>query len=284
MQIRPRRLRQNEAIRNLVAENIITNHDLIYPIFIKEGEGIKESIETMPGIYRWSLDTVMTEIEEALKLGIRAIALFPVIPIEQKSLDASEAYNPDGFTQKAIRVIKSKFPQLLIVSDIALDPYTIHGHDGLLENGRIANDATVEALCRMALVQAQAGSDIVAPSDMMDGRIGAIRQALDKHGFHNTMIMSYTAKYASCLYGPFRDALGSLGSSTLEEHGLTEADVPKDKKTYQMLPNNAREAGRELSLDLNEGADIVMVKPASWYLDVVQNYKKHSPVPVAHIK
>ena len=234
----------------------------------------------MPGIYRWGLDSILGEIEAAVKLGIKAIALFPVIDPSLKDETAKEALNPNGLSQRAIKAIKRRFPEILIVTDIALDPYTSHGHDGLLEDGKIVNDKTVEILAQMSVVQAEAGSDIVAPSDMMDGRVGAIRESLDEAGFQDTMIMSYTAKYASCLYGPFRDALGSLASSLRGEAEAIQ-NIPKDKKTYQMNPANSIEACKELMLDTDEGADIVMVKPASWYLDVIRDFKSQSQLPVA---
>ncbi|MDA1021243.1 MAG: porphobilinogen synthase [Cyanobacteria bacterium] len=273
---RPRRLRLNAMLRDLVEENRVTANDLIYPLFIKEGETTKEAIKSMPGIYRWGLESILTEIQSATELGIKAIALFPVIDQSLKTESAQEAINPNGLTQRAIKTIKTKFPDLLVISDIALDPYTNHGHDGLIQNGKVINDATVKQLAAMAVVQAEAGADIVAPSDMMDGRVGAIRHALDEAGFQDTLIMSYTAKYASCLYSPFRDALGSLGSQDQVQH-----QGPQDKKTYQMNPANSLEAIKELELDIMEGADIVMVKPASWYLDIVKNFKEQSHVPVA---
>ena len=282
MQNRPRRLRLNQHIRNLVQEHSITAHDLIYPVFIKEGENSQEAISSMPGIYRWGTESILRELEEAQGLGISAIALFPVIDDQFKTLNAEESYNPEGLTQRAIRRIKEEFPGLLLITDVALDPYTIHGHDGILEDGKIVNDKTVEILTLMSLAQAEAGSDIVAPSDMMDGRISAIRHKLDKHGYDDTLIMAYTAKYASSLYAPFREALSSLGAKksntlTLEK----ELSIPQDKKTYQMNIANSKEALKELELDLAEGADIVMVKPAGWYLDIVQQFKSKSNVPIA---
>lgn len=273
---RPRRLRTSKSVRDLVQETQVTANDLIYPLFIKEGESSKEAIKSMPGIYRWGLDSILGEVESATKLGIKAIALFPVIDPSLKDETAKEALNPDGLTQRAIQTIKQHFPETLLVTDIALDPYTSHGHDGLLRDGKIINDETVEILAKMAVVQAQAGSDIVAPSDMMDGRVTAIRAALDQASCQDTLIMSYTAKYASCLYGPFRDALGSLGSEA-----QSSKQGPEDKKTYQMNPANSIEALKELELDLDEGADIVMVKPASWYLDIISKFKAHSNRPVA---
>ena len=279
--IRPRRLRLNAMLRDLVQETKVTANDLIYPLFIKEGEDSKEAIKSMPGIYRWGLKTILTEIQSATELGIKAIALFPVIDPSLKTELAEEASNPEGLTQRAIKTIKAKFPELLVISDIALDPYTSHGHDGLIQNGKVINDETVEILAQMAVVQAQAGADIVAPSDMMDGRVGAIRHALDEAGFQDTLIMSYTAKYASCLYGPFRDALEAASLRATESGAAISQVVPADKKTYQMNPANSTEANKELNHDLLESADIVMVKPASWYLDIVKNFKEQSHVPVA---
>ncbi len=285
MQNRPRRLRLNQHIRNLVQEHSITAHDLIYPVFIKEGELSQEAIASMPGIYRWGTESVLRELEEAQELGIRAIAIFPVIAEQFKTLNAEESYNPEGLTQRVIRRIKEEFPDLLLITDVALDPYTSHGHDGIIEAGKVINDKTVEILTKMALAQAEAGSDIVAPSDMMDGRIAAIRTKLDKHGYDDTLIMAYTAKYASSLYAPFRDALSSLGakskSNTLVlEREMTET-IPQDKKTYQMNIANSKEALKELELDLAEAADIVMVKPAGWYLDIVSQFKARSTAPIA---
>lgn len=289
MQIRPRRLRLNPNIRDLVEENSISANDLIYPLFIKEGEKSQEVISSMPGIYRWGLESILSEIEDAAKLGIKALALFPVIDSSLKTLDAKEAYNPNGLKQRAIRKIKENFPELILISDVALDPYTVHGHDGLLREGKIINDDTVAILAKMAVVQAEAGSDIVAPSDMMDGRIAAIRTNLNNSGFEDTLIMSYTAKYASSLYAPFRDALGSLGSKKSERgidcHVATaprnDVLIPEDKKSYQMNIANSKEALKELELDIAEGADIVMVKPAGWYLDIIKEFKSKANIPVA---
>ncbi len=282
---RPRRLRLNQHIRNLVQEHSITANDLIYPVFIKEGEQSQEAISSMPGIYRWGIESVLKEIEDAERLGIRAIAIFPVIDERFKTLNAEESYNPEGLTQRAIRRIKQEFPEILLITDVALDPYTSHGHDGILEDGKIVNDKTVEILTKMALAQAEAGSDIVAPSDMMDGRIAAIRTKLDQHSYHDTLIMAYTAKYASSLYAPFREALSSLGFKNKSNTIVLEKDVieaiPQDKKTYQMNIANSKEALKELELDLAEAADIVMVKPAGWYLDIVSQFKARSTAPIA---
>lgn len=280
---RPRRIRSNKAIRNLTRENNISIDDLIYPVFVKEDLNELESINSMPGIYRNTIESLLFEMDELTRRGLKAVAIFPVIPQSQKSLDAKEAYNPEGFTQRVIRELKIRFPELLVITDVALDPYTIHGHDGLIKEGKILNDETVEVLQKMALAQAEAGSDIVAPSDMMDGRVEAIRNILEENNFKDTMIMSYTAKYASCLYGPFRDALGSLGSQENSSSNLLTKEIvaPKNKLSYQMTPANTKEALKELELDIAEGADIVMVKPASWYLDIIRDFKENTNLPVA---
>lgn len=300
---RARRLRKNSSIRNLVSETKLHADDFVYPIFIKENLSGREKINSLAGQDYLSPDELQHEIDELLNLGINAIALFPVLNPSCKSSDAAEAYNRDNFLNKTVELTqKTHGDNVSIITDIALDPYTSHGHDGLLIDGKIANDKTVEVLCKMALSQAQAGADIVAPSDMMDGRVAAIRETLDRNGFEDVMIMSYTAKYASSLYGPFRDALGSLGSKekpviasstgAKQSHDkeitssatLPRNDkqtIPSDKKTYQMNFANKKEALRELEMDIEEGADIVMVKPASWYLDVIQQFKENSSVPVA---
>ncbi|MDA8692189.1 porphobilinogen synthase [Candidatus Pseudothioglobus singularis] len=266
---RPRRLRKQEFNRSLVRENTLTANDLIYPLFVIEGESIKEKIDSMPGIERLSIDQLLIEAKEIVDLKIQAIALFPVISSEKKTEDAEESYNSDGLVQRAVRALKRSFPELAVITDVALDPFTSHGQDGLIDsNGYVLNDETVEILIKQALSHAEAGADIVAPSDMMDGRIGAIRNALEESGFKNTNILSYAAKYASSFYGPFRDAVGSslsLGKS--------------DKKTYQMDPGNANEAIREVELDINEGADMVMIKPGLPYLDIVSNVKQTFGVP-----
>lgn len=281
---RPRRNRETKNVRALVQENHLTKSDFIYPVFVKEGTNLKEEIKSMPGIHRFSIDTLVDELKEVVELGIKGIALFPVIDSSKKTELAEESFNPDGLTQRAIRQIKEIFPELLVISDVALDPYTSHGHDGIIGGSnwnpptqRVLNDETVRILGRMAVEQACAGADIVAPSDMMDGRVGYIRSELDKHGFTDVGIMAYTAKYASCFYSPFRDALGSLGS----KESARNFGIPKDKKSYQMNPANSIEALRELELDLNEGADFVMVKPASFYLDIIHQFKEISNVPVA---
>lgn len=266
---RLRRARQSQAIRDLVAEHTLTVNDLIYPMFVVEGYHTRERVPSMPGVFRFSLDCLLEALKEVVALGIKAIALFPVVSLSKKSLLAEEAFNPDGLMQKAIVEIKAHYPQLLIIGDIALDPYTIHGQDGIIDaSGYVLNEQTTEVLVQQALAQAQAGIDIVAPSDMMDGRIGAIRVALEENGFSNTMILAYAAKYASNYYGPFRDAVGSAAN-------LGKAD----KKQYQMNPANIDEALHEVALDLQEGADIVMVKPGLPYLDVVNQVKNKFKVP-----
>ena len=266
---RPRRLRKQEFNRSLVRENTLTVNDLIYPLFIIEGENIKEKIDSMPGIERLSIDQLLIEAKEIVDLKIQAIALFPVISSEKKTEDAEESYNSDGLVQRAVRAVKRSFPELAVITDVALDPFTSHGQDGLIDsNGYVLNDETVEVLIKQALSHAEAGADIVAPSDMMDGRIGAIRNALEESGFKNTNILSYAAKYASSFYGPFRDAVGSSGSLG-----------KSDKKTYQMDPGNVNEAIREVELDINEGADMVMIKPGLPYLDIVSNVKQTFGVP-----
>jgi porphobilinogen synthase len=266
---RPRRLRRTETLRRMVRENALTVDDLIYPMFMMSGEAQKVEISSMPGCYRFTLDLLLAEIAEIYSLGIGAIALFPVIPENLKDDTGSESYNPDGLVQRTVKAIKQAVPEIIVITDVALDPFTTHGHDGIVdENGVILNDPTVEVLVKMSLSQAEAGSDMVAPSDMMDGRIGAIRQALDAAGYIDTRILAYSAKYASAYYGPFRDALGS---------------APKfgDKKTYQMDAANSREAIKEVALDIAEGADIVMIKPALAYLDIIRKVKDYTNVPVA---
>ena len=266
---RPRRLRRTATLRKMVRETILTVDDLIYPMFVMEGESTKIEIVSMPGCYRYSLDLLLEEIAAVSQLGINAIALFPVIPEEQKDDTATESYNPEGLVQETVKAIKNAVPEIIIITDVALDPFTTHGHDGLVdENGKILNDQTIEVLVKMPLSQAEAGADFVAPSDMMDGRIGAIRQALDAEGYINVGILAYSAKYASAYYGPFRDALDS---------------APKfgDKKTYQMDAANAKEALKEIELDIAEGADIIMVKPALAYLDIICQVKSATNLPVA---
>lgn len=267
MNIRPRRNRKSAAIRNMVAETHLGVEHLIYPIFLKDGKGIKEEINSLPGNYRWSIDTLLHELESCLSLGIKTIDIFPAVDESLKDKTATYSYADDNFYLKAIRAIKEKFPELMVMTDVAMDPYSSDGHDGLVENGEILNDATLPILAKMAVAQAQAGADIIGPSDMMDGRVGVIREALDLNGFEETSIMSYTAKYASAFYGPFRDALNSA-----PKHG--------DKKTYQMNPSNRREALLEAELDIEEGADMIMVKPALCYLDVIHELKSNFSVPV----
>jgi len=260
---RPRRLSRTDWSRRLVQENTLSSNDFIYPVFLLEGKGREEEVKSMPGVSRVSLDLLLPIAQECVQLGIPVMALFPVISNELKSADGQEAFNPNGLIPLAIKEIKKQFPNLGIMTDIALDPYTSHGQDGIIDDeGYVINDVTVGALVKQALIHAQAGVDIVAPSDMMDGRIAAIRDALEAHGFIHTQIMAYSAKYASAFYGPFRDAVGSAGN------------IGKgNKKTYQMDPANSDEAIREVSLDIEEGADMVMVKPGMPYLDIVKRVK-----------
>jgi len=266
---RPRRMRKHANTRKLMRENSLSCDDLIYPIFITEGNSVREKIESMPGIERLSIDELIKELKELTKLKIPAIALFPVVPMEKKSLDAHEAFNPDGLAQKAVKEVKSKYPDMMVITDVALDPFTTHGQDGIIDSsGYVLNDETVEVLCKQALSHAKAGADIVAPSDMMDGRIGSIREELENNGFIHTKILAYSAKYASSYYGPFRDAVGSasnLGASS--------------KESYQMDPGNSDEAIREVSLDIEEGADMVMIKPGLPYLDIVYRVKETFGMP-----
>ncbi len=260
---RPRRLRRTDWSRRLVQEHQLSAKDLIYPVFLLEGKNRQEEVQSMPGVSRVSLDLLIPIAQECVKLGIPVMALFPVISNELKSPDGQEAFNPNGLIPMAVKELKKHCPDLGIMTDIALDPYTSHGQDGIIdENGYVLNDVTVEALTKQALTHAQAGVDMVAPSDMMDGRIGAIRDALEAHGFIHTLIMAYSAKYASAFYGPFRDAVGSAGN-------LGKGN----KKTYQMDPANSDEALREVALDIEEGADMVMVKPGMPYLDIVRRVK-----------
>ena len=266
---RPRRLRRDVFTRNLVRENTLLVSDLIYPVFVTEGIKRREAIASMPGVERLSLDLLLPVAEECVKLGIPVMALFPVIDASLKTFDGKEALNPDGLVPRVVRQLKSHFPDLGVMTDVALDPFTTHGQDGLPdENGYILNDETTELLVKQALTQAEAGVDIVAPSDMMDGRIAAIRQALEGNGFIHTRIMAYSAKYASAFYGPFRDAVGSAAN-------LGKAD----KKVYQMDPGNIDEALREVAMDIAEGADMVMVKPGMPYLDVVRRVKDEFKIP-----
>ena len=266
---RPRRMRRDDSTRRLMRENHLHVDDLIYPIFIIEGEQTREPIESMPGIERVSIDELLKEAADLVRLDIPAVALFPVPPADKKSEDAAEAWNPDGLAQTAVKALKEKFPELGVITDVALDPFTPHGQDGLInEQGYVMNDETIKALVKQAVSHADAGADIVAPSDMMDGRVAAIRSALEKSGHTNTRILAYSAKYASAFYGPFREAVGSsanLGGG--------------DKKTYQMDPANSDEALREVDLDVSEGADIVMVKPGLPYLDIVSRVKETFHMP-----
>lgn len=265
---RNRRLRTNDAIRSLVREHIITPHDFLVPIFVVEGERIKEEISSMPGYYRYSLDLLSNEVRELWSLGLKSVLLFVKVPDNLKDNKGTEAINPNGLMQRAIKTVKEATPDMLVMTDVALDPYSSYGHDGIVENGEIINDDTCKVLAEMSLSHAQAGADFVAPSDMMDGRIFAIRELLEKENYKNTGIMSYSAKYASAFYGPFRDALDS-------------APGFGDKKTYQMDFGNRDEAIKETLIDIDEGADIVMVKPGLCYLDIVRDIRNMVDVPIA---
>ncbi|WP_026956544.1 porphobilinogen synthase [Algoriphagus vanfongensis] len=268
MNRRPRRNRKSEVVRNLVEETTLSVNDLIFPLFLIPGEKKKVEVDSMPGIYRFSIDKMLEEIESCMKLGVKSFDVFPAYPEELKDSVASESYNPETFYLKGLREIKKNFPELCLMSDVAMDPYSSDGHDGLVQNGKILNDETLAILSKMALAQADAGVDILGPSDMMDGRVGYLRDELDENGFTETSIMSYTAKYASAFYGPFRDALDS---------------APKfgDKKTYQMNPANSQEALIEADLDIEEGADFLMVKPALAYLDIIKLLNENYPLPIA---
>ena len=267
--VRMRRSRRTPSLRNLVAETTLSSADFIYPVFVLEGKGRREEVPSMPGISRKSIDLLLKELAEVRDLGIPAVALFPIIDQAKKTLDGSECANPEGLVQRTVRAIKEKLPELTVMTDVALDPYTTHGQDGIIDDaGYVLNDVTVAMLVRQALSHAEAGADVVAPSDMMDGRIGAIRAALEENGHINTVILAYAAKFASSFYGPFRDAVGSaanLGSG--------------DKSTYQVAPANGDESVREVGLDLDEGADIVMVKPAMPYLDIIRRVKETYAAP-----
>ncbi|MFP1862940.1 porphobilinogen synthase [Lonsdalea quercina] len=266
---RLRRLRRHDFSRRLVAENQVTVNDLIYPVFVMEGKATRQEVPSMPGVYRLTIDELVKEAEIVAKLGIPVLSLFPVIEADKKSLHAEESYNPDGLVQRAVRALKAAVPELGLLTDVALDPYTTHGQDGIIDDdGYVVNDITKTILVRQALSHADAGAEIVAPSDMMDGRIRAIRNQLETQGLVNTQIMAYSAKYASCFYGPFRDALGSSGNLK-----------GGNKKTYQMDPANGAEALQEIAQDLQEGADMVMVKPGMPYLDVVRQVKDTFGVP-----
>ncbi|WP_425402164.1 porphobilinogen synthase [Ferrimonas futtsuensis] len=264
-----RRMRRHDFSRRLMAESQLSVNDLIYPVFVLEGNARKELVDSMPGVERLSIDLLIEEARELVELGVPAVALFPVTPQEKKSLGAEEAYNPEGLAQKAVRALKREFPELGVITDVALDPFTTHGQDGIIDDeGYILNDITTEVLVKQALSHAEAGADVVAPSDMMDGRIGAIRDALEAAGHVNTQILAYSAKYSSSYYGPFRDAVGSAGNLK-----------GGNKHTYQMDPANSDEALQEVAMDIEEGADMVMVKPGMPYLDIVRRVKSELQVP-----
>jgi len=268
MMRRPRRNRKNQVIRDMVEETSVTTKDLIFPLFLIEGKNVRTEVSSMPGIYRLSADLLLKEVEECMNLGIRAFDIFPAVEDHYKDKTATKSYDPEFFYLRALSEVKKKFPEACIMTDVAMDPYSSDGHDGLVKDGKILNDETLDILGRMALAQAATGIDILGPSDMMDGRVGYIRQILDKNGFQDVSIMSYTAKYASGFYNPFRDALDS---------------APKfgDKKTYQMNPANSREALIEAELDVAEGADFLMVKPGLPYLDIISRLKQHVNLPIA---
>jgi porphobilinogen synthase len=270
---RMRRMRRDDFSRRLMSENQLTVNDLIYPVFVLDGENQREAIASMPGVERKSIDLLLEEAQELVDLGIPAIAIFPVTPVDKKSLMAEEAYNPEGLAQRTVRALKAKFPELGVITDVALDPFTTHGQDGIIgESGKdknyVLNDITKDILVKQALSHAQAGADVVAPSDMMDGRVGAIREALEKQGFVNTRILAYSAKYASNYYGPFRDAVGSASNIK-----------GGNKNSYQMDPANSDEALHEVAQDIAEGADMVMIKPGMPYLDIVRRVKDTFQVP-----
>lgn len=266
---RLRRMRKDDFSRRLMAENQLTVNDLIYPVFVLEGENQKEAVSSMPGVERKSIDLLLEEAQELVDLGIPAIAIFPVTPSDKKSLMAEESYNPEGLAQRTVRALKAKFPELGVITDVALDPFTTHGQDGIIDDeGYVLNDITKEILVKQAVSHAEAGADVVAPSDMMDGRVGAIREALEDAKFVNTRILAYSAKYASNYYGPFRDAVGSAGNLK-----------GGNKYTYQMDPANSDEALYEVAQDIAEGADMVMVKPGMPYLDIVRRVKEEFKVP-----
>ena len=270
---RNRRLRTNESIRSLVRETILSPNDFIVPLFVVEGNGIKEEIPSMPNYFRLSLDLLEKEVKELAKLNLKSVLVFVKVPDHLKDNKGTEALNPNGLMQRAVKVIKNAVPEMIVMTDVALDPYSVYGHDGVIENGMIVNDLTSAILAEMSCSHAEAGADIVAPSDMMDGRILDIREALEDEGYVNTGIMAYSAKYASAHYGPFRDALDSAP--------VDAQNIPKDKKTYQMDYHNRIEAIRETRMDIDEGADIVMVKPGIAYLDIVREVKNAFDVPVA---
>lgn len=273
MHIRPRRNRRSAAIRGLSQETHLQPGHLVQPFFLVEGTGQKVAIPSLPGMFRLSIDGILEEMETCMALGVQSFILFPAIPDDRKDKTATYSYDPENFYLQAARAIKARFPDCCLISDVAMDPYSIDGHDGLVANGAILNDESLPILAKMAVAQAEAGFDLLGPSDMMDGRVGYLRDALDEAGFTQTGIMSYTAKYASAFYGPFRAALDSAPRE--------DADIPKDKKTYQMNPANAREALIEAQLDTEEGADFLMVKPALNYLDVIALFKQNFELPIA---
>ncbi|MGA8855308.1 MAG: porphobilinogen synthase [Christiangramia sp.] len=270
---RNRRLRTNESIRSMVRETIISPNDFIVPLFIVEGKNVKDEIASMPGYYRYSLDLIEKEVKELWKLGLKSVLLFVKVAEGLKDNAGKEAINPEGLMQRAVKTVKNAVPDMVVMTDVALDPYSAYGHDGIIDAGKVLNDDTTAVLAEMSLSHAKAGADFVAPSDMMDGRIFEIRSLLEDEGFHDTGIMSYSAKYASAFYGPFRDALDSAP--------VEAQNIPKDKKTYQMDPSNRDEAIRETLMDIDEGADIVMVKPGLCYLDIVRDIRNAVNVPVA---
>ena len=272
---RPRRLRRTSGLRSMVQEHNLNAADFIYPLFVHEGDQI-EPISAMPGANRWSLDHLMGEVERAWQLGIRCVVLFPKVAESLKTEDAAECFNEKGLIPRAIRRLKKELPEMTVMTDVALDPYSCDGHDGIVSSeGVVLNDETIEFLCRQAVVQAQSGADLIGPSDMMDGRVGAIRESLDEEGYEHVGIISYTAKYSSAYYGPFREALDSAPRET------SIKPIPKDKSTYQMDPANAREAITEAQLDEQEGADILMVKPGLAYMDIIYRLRQESELPIA---
>ncbi|CAL68173.1 porphobilinogen synthase [Christiangramia forsetii] len=270
---RNRRLRTNESIRAMVRETIISPNDFIVPLFIVEGKNVKDEIASMPGYFRYSLDLIEKEVKELWSMGLKSVLLFVKVPENLKDNAGKEALNPEGLMQRAIKTVKNAIPEMVVMTDVALDPYSAYGHDGIIANGKVLNDDTTAVLAEMSLSHAKAGADFVAPSDMMDGRIFEIRSLLEDEGFHDTGIMSYSAKYASAFYGPFRDALDSAP--------VEAKNTPRDKKTYQMDPSNREEAVRETLMDIDEGADIVMVKPGLCYLDIVRDLRNTVNVPLA---
>ncbi len=272
---RPRRLRRSLALREMVREVSLSPADFIYPLFVHEGSDV-EPISAMPGANRWTLEKLLGEVQRAWELGIRCVVLFPKIADNLKTEDGKECFNPDGLIPRAIRYLKSELPDMTVMTDVALDPYSSDGHDGIVSSeGVVLNDETIHQLCLQAVMQAQAGADLIGPSDMMDGRVGAIREALDDEGFEHVGIISYTAKYSSAYYGPFREALDSA------PRNLSNKPIPKDKSTYQMDPANSREAITEAQLDEQEGADILMVKPGLAYLDIIYRLRQESELPIA---